>query len=87
MENEDVTPLKPKFYQRYVHDILNQYKKNIEDILFKGSKLIIDRPALSKKPIHLYSLTQNSIALISIVQDNSTPKTTNLPINWSYKVL
>ena len=38
MENEAVTPLKPKLYRRYVDDIFNQCKKNVEDVLFKRLK-------------------------------------------------
>ena len=35
MENGVVTPLKPKFYRRYVNDLFNGRNKNIEDIFFK----------------------------------------------------
>ena len=34
LENEAVTPLKPKFYWRYANDIFNRYNKNVEYILF-----------------------------------------------------
>lgn len=39
MENEPVTLLKPKFYQRHVHDIFNRRKKNTEDFFGKTQKL------------------------------------------------
>lgn len=39
MENEPVTLLKPKFYQRHVHDIFNRRKKNTEDVFGKTQKL------------------------------------------------
>ena len=36
MENDVVIPSKPIFYCRYVDDIYNRRKKNIEDSLFKA---------------------------------------------------
>ena len=36
MENDKVIPTKPIFYRRYVDDIYNRRKKNIEDSLFKA---------------------------------------------------
>ena len=36
MENDIVIPIKPIFYRRYVDDICNRRKKNIEDKLFKA---------------------------------------------------
>ena len=41
MENELLTPLKPKFYQRYVDDILKQSKENVKKILSKGLSFTI----------------------------------------------
>ena len=35
MKNEVVTPLKSKFYGRYVDGIFNRHNKNVVDILFK----------------------------------------------------
>ena len=34
MENDIVIPTKPIFYCRYVDDIYNRRKKNIEDIVY-----------------------------------------------------
>ena len=39
MENNIVIPTKPIFYRRYVDDIYNRRKKNIEDSLFKALNL------------------------------------------------
>ena len=36
MENDIVIPMKPIFYRRYVDDIFNRRKRNIEDKLFKA---------------------------------------------------
>ena len=36
MENDLVIPTRPVFYHRYVDDIYNRRKKNIEDSLFKA---------------------------------------------------
>ena len=36
MENDIVIPTKPLFYRRYVDDICNRRKKNIDDSLFKA---------------------------------------------------
>ena len=36
MENDIVIPTKPIFYRRYVDDIHNRRKKNVEDSLFRA---------------------------------------------------
>ena len=36
MENDIVIPTKPIFYRRYVDDIYNRKKKNVEDSLFRA---------------------------------------------------
>ena len=38
IKNEVVTPLKPKFYRRYVDDIFNRREKDAHDFLFNSLK-------------------------------------------------
>ena len=40
MKNEVIIPLKPRFYRRYVDDIFNQRKRNVEDTLSQRFNLI-----------------------------------------------
>ena len=86
MENKLVTPLKTKFYRRYVDGIFNQCKKNV-DILFKrlhnynkNIKLTIEiDPTLF---LHAKLDCVNCIYKIIVHR-----KTTKLPIHWSPKAL
>ena len=38
IKNEVVTPLKPKFYRRFVDDIFNRREKDVHDFLFNSLK-------------------------------------------------
>ena len=38
IKNEVVTPLKPKFYRRFVDDIFNRSEKDVHEFLFNSLK-------------------------------------------------
>ena len=55
IKNEVVTPLKPKFYRRFVDDIFNRREKDVRDFLFNSLKNYNQNLAL--KSVQLNSLT------------------------------
>ena len=60
IKNEVVTPLKPKFYRRFVDDIFIFDVKKMFMIFFSTvSKITIKTLSLALKSVQLNSLTQN----------------------------
>ena len=80
-ENEALTPVKPKFYQRYVDNRANRRKKNVEDILFK--KLIkYDQNIKFTMEISLTKFLDTKLNCVNgIYKTTEHRKTTKLPIN------
>ena len=86
MENEIVIPMKPVFYRRYVDDIYNRRKKNVEDSLFnslnsyhKNIKLTIEVNPTKFLDTQLFN--QNGVYNTKVFR-----KETKIPNHWSSKI-
>ena len=85
MENDIVIPTKPIFYRRYVDDIYNRRKKNIEDSLFKALnsyhkniKLTIEINPIQFLDTHLYIKDETYVTKVY-------RKEAKIPAHWSTK--
>ena len=83
MENNIVIPTKPIFYRRYVDDIYNRRKKNIEDNLFKTLnsfhetiKLTIEINPIKFFDTHLHKKDQICVTRVY-------SKKYKIPAHWS----
>ena len=83
MENDIVVPTKPIFYRRFVDDIYNRRKKNIEDKLYqslnsyhKNIKLTIE--VSPTKFLDTYLCNKNGVYITQVHR-----KETKIPTHWS----
>ena len=86
MENDIVIPTKPIFYRRYVDDIYNRRKQNIEDSLFKAlnsyhknMKLTTETNPIEFLDTHLHN--KDEAFLNKIYR-----KETKIPAYWSSQI-
>ena len=86
MENEIVIPTKPIFYRRYVDDIYNRRKKNIEDSLFKALnsyhkniKLTIEINPIKFLDTHLHNKDGTYVTKVY-------RKEAKIPAHWSSQI-
>ena len=86
MENDRVIPMKPIFYHRYVDDIYNRRKKNIEDSFFKALnsyhkniKLTIEINPIKFLDTHLHNKDGTYVTKVY-------SKETKIPAHWSLQI-
>ena len=86
MENDIVIPKKPIFYRRFVDDIYNRRKRNIEDSLFKALnsyhkniKLTIEINSVKFLDTHLHNKDGTYVTKIY-------RKEAKIPAHWSSQI-
>ena len=86
IENDIVIPTKPIFYRRYVDDIYNRRKKNIEDSLFKALnsyhkniKLTIEINPIKFLDTHLHNKDGTYVTKVY-------RKEAKIPAHWSSQI-
>ena len=86
MKNDIVIPTKPYFYRRYVDDIYNRRKKNIEDSLFKALnsyhkniKLTIEINPIKFLDTHLHNKDGTYVTKVY-------RKGAKIPAHWSSQI-
>ena len=86
-ENEVVKPLKPKFYQRYVDDIISKRKKHLKDDLYEVLNSFhpkIELTIIKEDPVKFLDtmiLQQDGYCTTKVFR-----KQTKLPISWTSNI-
>ena len=86
MEKEALTPLKLKFYWRYVDGIINWQKENNADILFKRFNNYYQNTKFTIEISLIKFLDKKLISINGMYKTMVPTQSTKLPLRWSSKV-
>ena len=85
-ENDDVTPMKPIFYRRFVDDIINCCKKNVPDELFFKLNNYHWNIKLTIEISPTKFLDTQLVNLNGKIETKVYRKLDELPVPWSSKI-